>query len=138
MTTADILDRWLKYSQYDENQKSFNLLSPTYAMHKATEQMKTITSFDPSGTIAALYAKQIFFDICAELKVSLLDILSKPEEWAEDLEMYKLFTSDDFASIENAMLDSIDRFVRSVVPVKMIGERDVEAERYGVYGCRSS
>ena len=128
MTTADILDRWLKYSQYDEK-KRFNLLSPTYAMHKATEQMKTITSFDPTGTIAVLYAKQIFFDICDEMRVKLLDILSKPEEWAEDLEMYKLFTSDEFAVVENAMLDSIDRFVRSVVPAKMIGERDVEAER---------
>ena len=35
MTTNDILNAWIKYSEYDPEQKRFNLLSSNYYMHNA-------------------------------------------------------------------------------------------------------
>ena len=76
MTVQEILQHWLDYTKYDPNQKSFNLLSSNYAFHRASKAMSAVMEFDPTGTIAVLYAKEVYLQICKEQSVSLFDLWS--------------------------------------------------------------
>lgn len=129
MTAKEILEKWLKYTKYDENQKTFNLLSANYYLHRCTEQMQKVMQFDPTGTLAVLFAKQRFLALCKEAKVSLYELFTTPEMIQEDREMWDIFTGEDVKAVESALLDSIDALVRQVVPTKMLGERNLDEER---------
>lgn len=130
MTAHDILSKWLEYTKYDENQTKFNMLSSNYYFHCTTEKMKKVMQFDPSGTLAVLFAKQAFLKLCKESSISYFDLFTKPEEVAEDREMWDiLISSEETKKVEEELLSSIDTLVQQVVPTKMLGDRDKGKER---------
>lgn len=134
MTTQEILQHWLDYTKYDPNQKSFNLLSSNYAFYRASKAMSAVMEFDPTGTIAVLYAKEVFLQICKEQSVSLFDLLSgEIPELKDGKTMWDIFMSDDFSVVEKQFLDAIDSLTSKVVGVKPIGERDLEKERAALF-----
>lgn len=133
MTTEEILKHWLAYSEYDPEQKSFNLLSTNYQFHKICDNMKKIMSFDPSGVIAILYAKTKFIELCKDVRVTLADVFGAPEDFAADKEMWDIFHSEDIIAVENELLEKIDALVSQIVPTKQLGERDKDAERKTLY-----
>ena len=59
VTAYTILEAFGKYSKYDPAQKSFNAMSSEWVYHHAGEKITQVCDeFDPSGTLAALYAKK--------------------------------------------------------------------------------
>lgn len=130
MTVQEILQYWLDYTKYDPDQKSFNLLSSNYTFHRASKAMSAVMEFDPTGTIAVLYAKDVYLQICKEQKVSLFDLWSgKISELKDGKIMWDIFMSEDFSVVEKQFLDEIDFLVSIIVGVKQIGNRDLEKER---------
>lgn len=134
MTIEQILQHWLKYSEYDPEQKSFNLLSANYQFHKICDNMKKIMAFDPSGVIAVLYAKKKFIELCKDTRTTLADVFETPGDFADDKAMWDIFHGEDIAAAEDALLEKIDAVVSQVVPTKLLGERDKDAERKTLYG----
>ena len=134
MTTQEILQHWLDYTKYDPNQKSFNLLSSNYAFHRASKAMSAVMEFDPTGTIAVLYAKEVYLQICKEQSVSLFDLWSgENPELKDGKTMWDIFMSEDFSVVEKQFLDAIDSLTSKIVGVKQIGERDLEKERAALF-----
>ena len=129
MNSAEIISKWLEYSNYDPNRKSFNLLSAQYEMHKICENIKQILTFDPLGSIAVLYAKNAFVNLMKEVKVGAFDVLSNPEYMSGEREMWEIFNSPDFILHEEAFLNSFQQLVSSIIPSKMIGNRNTEEEK---------
>ena len=118
MNAIDILARWAEYSDYDPEQKSFNLLSTNYVMNRISKSVAAINEFDPTGTMGVLYVKQAFEDLCKDVRVRMSELLEHPEEFREDMEMWSLLHSNDIVAVETELLDSIDALVNQTVPTK--------------------
>lgn len=134
MNAIEILERWASYSEYDPEQKKFNLLSTNYEMNRICKAIEAINAFDPTGTMAVLYTKKAFESLCADVRVTMREVLEKPETFHDDMEMWNLLHSEDVKAVETSLLDSIDQLVTQVVPTKQLGERNREQERTALYG----
>ena len=133
MTQKDILDYWAKYSEYDENQTRFNLMSTNYRYHETGKKMAAIMQFDPTGIMAVLYAKLIFTETCKLCNIKVFDILENPDYLADEKQMWDVFMSDDVKAIETQMVDNIDGLIQKTVPTKEIGNRNKEKEKESLY-----
>lgn len=133
MTANEILGLWAEYSKYDENQTRFNLMSTNYWYHEAGKKMTAIMQFDPTGTMAVLYAKRIFMDTCKACKVKVFDLLENPDYLATDRKMWDIFMSEDVASVESHILNGINSLFQQVISVKELGERNKEKEKEALY-----
>ena len=130
MVTANkILEQWVKYANYDEQQNRFNLFSSNYTYHEAGKRVKQIMQFEPSGALAVLYLKKIFLDVMRSSTVKVISLLENPNIMKDDREMYDAFMSEDIKKVEEDLLDRIDALVQLVVSAREIGERDRDAER---------
>lgn len=129
ITPTDILNAWIKYSEYEPEQKRFNLLSSKYYMHNATEKAAAIRDYDPSGALAVLYLKEMFRRLCKESSFNMMALMEHPEGLDEHKRMWDMFHSEDVKTIEDSILGAMDGIIRKIVPVKQIGERDLDAER---------
>lgn len=133
MNAIEILNEWLKYSKFDPEQKKFNLMSNDYRFHRCNENIGAISEYDPSGTLAVLYAKEVFIASIKDKNVKLFDVLSKPEQWAAEQRMWTTFTSSAVTAVENSLINNVSKLVEQVVSTKMIGERDPEAEKAALF-----
>ena len=129
MTPNDILNAWIKYSEYDPEQKKFNLLSSNYHMHKASDAASAIMDYDPSGSIAVLYLKEMFQRLCENSTFKMIDLMEHPEALGKHKQMWDMFHSEGVRKIEDAILGAMDGIIQKIVPEKQIGERDIDAER---------
>ena len=134
MTASEILERWVKYSNFNPDQKKFNILSNNYQMHSISKKLVRINQYDQSGTLSVLYLKSEFEKICKQVSVSLFDLFSDHDMDGieDDKEMWRLLHSDGVRESENDLIDKIERIV-SQIGKKKIGERDTEAERTALY-----
>lgn len=57
----DILEKWAKYIEYDENQTTFNLLNYSYEAYNRTKNLThIIEDYDETGLLAVLTVKRLF------------------------------------------------------------------------------
>jgi hypothetical protein len=68
MTPSDILEKWIKYSKYDPDEHSFNMLSAHYAMNRICKEVASIMEMDPQGLFSLLYIKTKFEKFCSSVK----------------------------------------------------------------------
>lgn len=135
MTAVEVLERWARYSRYDPEQKRFNLLNGEYEMHRCGDAISRLSTYDPSGALGVLYARDVCRRQMEGTKVRLLDVVSSPERFRESVEMWAVFESADMRAIEDGLLEAMEGIVRQVEGQHKIGERDTEAEKAAV--CRS-
>lgn len=127
MNPIEILTKWAEYIEYDPEQKQFNLLSSEYAMHKCGKNIETLSKeYDPSGTLAVIYARNTFLDYLKQVKVSLFDVMNKPESFIETQAMWNLFGSVEVQNIEDNYLQSLDSLVKQVIGRRLIGEGNLD------------
>lgn len=136
MDTASILKKFMVYAEYDPDQHTFNLLSANYAFHKAIEQIKKITSYDPTGAFAVLHAKHSFMKVLKDCRLNAFEIISKPDSLREEYEMWDIFNSPEVAAVEQSILDSFSNLLDQVqnTPAKL-GERNLDLERQSLLSC---
>lgn len=130
MNAHEILQQWLAYTKYDPDQKTFNMLSVNYAFNRASQEMAAVMEYDPTGTIAVLYAKDFFVSLCKESKISYYNLFTdNDKELEEDRKMWDIFMSEDVMAVEKQFLDAINALASQVIAVRQIGDRDLEKER---------
>ena len=130
MTAQEVVEKWLKYSNFDPNKHQFNVLSTEYAMHQISKTLSTIMDMDPTCVMSVLYIKHEFEVICKSIKISYFDILDGKSGLSdEDMEMWNILHSDEINRIENDILDNINHLIEAPSQQKSIGKRDVEQER---------
>ena len=133
MNAIDILEKWFNYSEYDPNRTTFNLLSSDYMMHKACENIEKLSSYDPSGTFAVLYAKHCFEECLKQARVKAYDVVANPDYLIEEREMYNIFNSPDVTTIENALLNDFNTLIMNATQGRQIGVRDREKEKEALF-----
>lgn len=132
LEATEILKKWLQYTEYDPDQKSFNLLSNQYTLHKCCKTIEALQPYDPTGAFSVLYAKQQFIQMLKEISVKAFDCVQNPDYLAEEREMWAVFHSADVLAVEKQILDAFDAMVQKIVPAKMLGSRDKEKEREAI------
>ena len=107
MRIEDILKKWIEYTDFDPDRKKFNLLSAEYEFHKISKKMTDISKFDPSGTLAVLYAKNKFEQFTEHAKVPLRTILEEPDSLRESSEMWNMLHSTEVRSLEDGLVKEL-------------------------------
>lgn len=133
MIAADILKKWIQYAEYDPDERSFNLNSLHYVFHNCCDTIRDFLKYDPDANLSVLYAKHCYLNALKECKMTLFDLFDDPDGLAEERQMWQLFHGKEVRAIEDAVLDSFDSLLDQVIPVKMLGQRNTEAERNALY-----
>lgn len=107
MRIEDILKKWIEYTDFDPDRKKFNLLSAEYEFHKISKKMTAISQFDPSGTLAVLYAKNKFEQFTEHAKVPLRTILKEPDSLRESSEMWDMLHSAEVRGLEDSIVKEL-------------------------------
>mgnify|MGYP000409170284 CR=1 FL=1 len=106
LTMVDILAHWFEFSGYDKDQKSFNLLSSEYEYNRAGKRIEVLLrDYDPTGTLAVIYAKSIFKKNMQSTRMHLWDILENPESLCEFQWAYRDFHSPAVLDAEKQYAD---------------------------------
>ena len=130
MTTFEILERWAQYTKFDPGQTRFNLLTSEYTLNRCNKRIQELLSnYDPSGTLAVVYAKNICRELLQEKKLTLFDALTELDKYQETKEIWEMFSSQEVRDIEDVYLNAVDKLVQQVTGTKMLGQRDTDTER---------
>lgn len=123
MTYLDILEKWAEYSNYEKNRKQFNLLSVEYEFHKIGEVIELILKdYDSSGLIASIYAKIQFERILKDGSFSAWDIITNPDCYKKELDMYNVFNIPLVANAEKEFIGRLDNIYSNITKGKLLGE----------------
>lgn len=134
MEAYEILKAFGEYTDYDPDQKKFNLLSSDYTYHTAGKVITTICdNYDPTGRMAVLYAKKVYNDVISESRVKMRDILTHQEAYLREKQMFDIFNGEDVQRIENEYIDALNTMIIRVTGKKVLGERNIEEERKTLY-----
>lgn len=129
MSAIEILNRWAAYSKFDPNQTRFNLMSDEYTYHRCNEQLVKFMEYDPSGALGVIYARGTFEKALADKRVKVIDIVKHPDAINDELEMWRIFNSPDIELVQQELLNGINKLVLQITGSKMLGKRDLDAER---------
>lgn len=125
MTYIDIIEKWAIYSKYDRNQTSFNLLSRTYEFHQIGKLIEMLLSeYDETGVLAVIYTKIQFENILKKTKITIWDMLSNPETYRAEKDMYELFNNPIVTDAENEFIGRLNYIYLKITNGKLIGEDD--------------
>lgn len=134
MGTLEILNQWGKYSSFNPQQTKFKIaMSDTmseYELHQCNENIvKFNTEYDSTGTIACIYAKNIFKQYLSEKRIPLFDVISKQGLLDDSIAMYQTFYGPEMTEIENTYFLALEHTVEMVTEKKMLGVLNTEEEQ---------
>lgn len=131
-----ILDEWAKYSEYDPEQRQFNLCSANYTFHQTGKRIEEILSeFDPTGAFAVIKAKLAFENAMKNSSIAVFDILVNPEILSEERRMYDLFQSADVKEAEKTLFARINYIYACATGKKLIGNLKQEDAAPILFEC---
>ena len=108
MTTFEILERWAQYTKFDPEQTRFNLLTSEYTLNRCNKRIQELlNNYDPSGTLAVVYAKNICRELLQEKKLTLFEALTELDKYQETKEIWDMFSSQEVRDIEDVYLLSL-------------------------------
>ena len=120
---SKVLDAWARYTNYDENQTSFNLASLDYTLHVKNRNIQTLlTRYDPSGRLPLIYAKYIMKESMKVTKVTVEDAICSPETLKETREMWKLFNSPEIIKTETEYSSMLQEFSAKIAGHELLGD----------------
>jgi len=125
MTYMDVLEKWAIYSEYDREQTSFNLLSSNYTLHQVGKLIEMLLSeYDNTGMLAVIYAKIQFENLLKDTKIKVWDVVSNPNTYKEEKDMYELFNTPIVTEAENEFIGRLNHIYLKITNGKLIGEDD--------------
>jgi len=133
ITPIEILKKWTDYSHYDPEQKKFNILSTEYVYHKCNDNIARFMEYEPTGILGIIYAKNCFEKLLEDSRIKAIDIVKNRDALKEEFEMWDIFNSADVKAAEKELLDNISNLISQIVGNKMLGERDLEAEKKALF-----
>lgn len=124
----EVLNQWAKYVDYDENQTCFDLTGWGYNTNRTTKKLKhIIEDYDPSGLLAVLTAKHLFYDMLTQSKVKLLDAITNVAELEKHKAMYDAFNDPEIHTAEIHYVEALKALVQRVIGKDLLGDFDNEA-----------
>ena len=135
LSPIEILQKWTDYSHYEPEQREFNILSAEYVYHRCNDNIAKFMEYEPTGTLAVMYAKKCFERVLEESRIKAIDIVKNRDTLEEEFAMWDIFNSDSAKAAEDSLLDSISNLVSQIIGNKMLGERDLEAEREALFSA---
>ena len=125
-----ILSQWAKFTNFDPDQKAFNLRSAEHSFHCCNKRIMALNeAFDPSGALSVIFAKNTCRKYFQDKKLSLLEIANNPNELKNALDIWQLFNSPDVVAVEDAYLDAMDKLITQITGTKMLGHVDNDSNR---------
>lgn len=132
MDYAKILEKFLEYAEYDENQTSFNILSSNYIFHKVCNLLKIIIEkYDNTGLLAVIYAKIQFENMMKDTNISLWDAIHNKQKFEKEKEMALLFSSSDIVKAENELYSKVNYIFGQISQGKLL--QDPEEDKSQLY-----
>lgn len=125
MNSVDVLNKWIEVTNYDRDQKSFNLLSSNYAFNRAGKIIESLLVWDNTGVVPLLYAKASFESICKSISLNLIKYLKEPDCIADYVSMWQMFESPELLRTEDMLIENIVK-ITNISPA--IGELDKNHE----------
>ena len=117
----DILNTWFKWSKFNPDQTSFNILNNSYDIHRVTElALNVLNDIDTSGVISVLLLKEKYNKILKYTRVNLYDIIANPDSMHAELEMYNYFNADVVKDAEKSLEYTVGRLYENVVGTPLI------------------
>lgn len=127
MTLGDIIELWMKHTNYDPDRKSFYLGSMISEAHTCTKLMSQLTNeYDTSGTLAVLYAKSCYEEMLNEFRVKLSEFVKDRSAIQEYWDMWEAFNSPVIHQAEDRLVAMFNNLVTKVSGVTLLGEGDRE------------
>ena len=121
----DVLEKWAIYSRYDREQTSFNLLSNAYGFHQIGKLIEMLLSeYDETGMLAVIYTKIQFENLLKETKITVWDVLSNPDAYRAEKDMYELFNTPIVTEAENDFIGRLNHIYLKITNGKLIGKDD--------------
>lgn len=130
MDNFTILDEWAKFSEYDPDQTRFVLGTVSEYTRNGNQLLAKITNdYDSTGTLAVLYAKQLFISFIKECKTDWYSIFDDNTTYQEIKIMWDMFHSDIVNDAEMILITKISHLVDKVLPNMQIGSMDIKSEK---------
>lgn len=129
MTILEILQLWAKHTEYEPDQKKFQLGSINHDFHNCGKLMTTLTEeYDSSGMLAVMYAKTIYRQIMEHATMNVMELIKDPHSLDEYLEMWDAFQSPAVSDAEDSLIHSFNHIISSISGAKLIGQSDREED----------
>lgn len=125
---SKILSYWVKFADYDPEQKCFSLGSQNYDWHNVGNTMKKLISeYDENGYLACLYLKYEFKYILKDFRLTFWDAITNVDTMRMYQTMYALLYSEDMDMIESKFKQLCDRLIGTAIQSsKLIGEVPID------------
>lgn len=120
-TILDILSYWLKWANFDENQRTFSMINNSYDLHQITILAKEcLEKYDKTGALSTLLIKEKFNSVLKSTRVKLWDVVSDIDKFESDMNMYKLLNSDVVGQAEKELCGALSKIYSSITGVGLL------------------
>lgn len=127
MNYSEILEKWAKYTNYNPEQRTFNVTNYSYELHEANKKIERILEeYDKTGALAIIKAKITFEKMMKNSSYNALEYFQNPNIIKEDKEIWDIFHSEEVLQIEESYIDSINKLSDKIIGKYIIGERNNE------------
>lgn len=123
-----IINKWTEFSEWNKEQKTFNLLSSNYFFHSNNEKIYDIYNKYPNvQNLMLLQFKNIFLYYLKNATISLYDaITDNYKNLKEVIEMNELFNCEIIKSIETSLFNKIEDLHKYFYKDFAIGQTETE------------
>lgn len=127
MEVIDLLNYWLKITNFNSQQTSFKIFTNDYKFHEKNKKIiKFFNEYDSSGIIPLLYAKMAFIDLINTSQFTLLDLLQNNIENFDEIKiLYNEFNSDKFVEFEKEVIQRFETILVQLNVTNLIGNLSV-------------
>ncbi len=127
MRYVDILDKWAKYTDYNPQQKSFNLANLSYELHQVNKRIEhIINTYDNTGALAVIQAKIMFKRMLQSGSYNALEYMKNPNIVKDDKEIWNMFHCEEVIEAEDNYVNAINQLSDKIINKPLIGERNNE------------
>ena len=138
MTISQIIQLWMKHTDYDPDRKSFYLGSMISEAHRCTKLMSELSNeYDNSGMLSVLYAKSCYEDMLHEFRVRIEEFVKDKTVIQEYWQMWDAFNSPVVKEAEDHLIEIFNALVAKVSGCKLLGECNREEDLQLLYNSVS-
>lgn len=126
LSIMDILDSWVKYSEYDPSKKCFNIGSLSYYLHQISDlASKVLADYDKTGCMSIILIKESFLNLLKDSKVPLLDVVENNEFISNTIEMYNKLCSKNANTAYTRFNKVLNDMYKEVIGIDLIGNNQL-------------
>jgi len=138
MTISQIIQLWMKHTDYDPDRKSFYLGSMISEAHTCTKLMSELSNeYDNSGMLAVLYAKSCYEDMLHGFRINLEEFVKDKTVIQEYWNMWDAFNSPVVKEAEDHLIQIFNALVAKVSGCKLLGAGNREEDLQLLYSSVS-